>query len=275
MSIADPVEAERFLSNVNYYRFRRYLEPFVDQTTSSSLRPFQPGTTYGAVIDRYAFDAKLRTLLLEALGYIEVSIRAQWTYHLSFTQAGGERAHLNPLFFSTQHGDNLAVLQQDYEDHGKNTHRYEFNDCPTWAVSEVMSLGQLSRWYRSTIPQVRRLVADHYDLHERLLRSVLRHLVTIRNCCAHHELMWDREFITKLPVPTRVGGFANPGTFFNHTDTGKLYNTLVMVAYLTSAINENKAWSMGLVDLMSQNLHIPQASMGFIPGWEQLAIWQR
>ena len=202
MSITDPNEAERFLSNVNYYRFRRYLEPFVDQTASSTLRPFHSGTTYDAVIERYTFDTRLRTLLLEGLSHVEVSIRTQWTYHLSFSQAGGEYAHLDPRFFSTEHGNNLAVLQRDYEDHGKSTHRYDFTDCPTWAVSEVMSLGQLSRWYRSTIRPVRRRVADHYDLDESRLHSVLRHLVTIRNCCAHHELMWDREFITKLPVLT-------------------------------------------------------------------------
>ena len=35
-----------------------------------------------------------------------------------------------------------------------------------------------------------------------VLGSLLRHLVTIRNCCAHHELLWDRESTT-LPASRR------------------------------------------------------------------------
>ena len=40
MSIPDLNEAERFLNNVSYYRFRRYLKPFVDHATNSATRPF-------------------------------------------------------------------------------------------------------------------------------------------------------------------------------------------------------------------------------------------
>ena len=87
LSILDLDEAERFLSNVNFYRFRGYLEPFVDQTTKDPLRPFHSGTTFDIVVERYFFDARLRALLMEAFNYVEVSLRTQWTYHLSHTHA--------------------------------------------------------------------------------------------------------------------------------------------------------------------------------------------
>ena len=274
MSIPDPTEAERFLSNVNYYRFRGYWEPFVDQTKKDPLRLFHAGTTLDIVVERYFFDTRLRALLIEAFNYIEISLRTQWTYHLSHTHGGGEYAHLNPDFFSQKHSDNLATLQQDYDKRGKSLHPYDFNSCPIWAISEVMSFGQLSRWYGPTISPVRRLVANHYDLHQRMLRSLLPHLAPVRNLCAHHERLWDRVFATKFSLPRRMGEFPSPETFFNETDTGKLYNTLVMIAYLTIVITGNTDWPRNLVALMKQYPNVPQSRMGFVPNWQQLDIWQ-
>ena len=153
--IQDYGEALRFLSNVNFYRFRGYLEPFVVQTGNCGLRPFQAGTTFDAVLERYRFDMRLRVLLLEAFNHIEISIRTQWNYSLSYIHGGGEYSHLNPDLFTDQHSENLATLEEDYDKRGKHLHAYDFNTCPIWAISEVMSFGQLSRWYRSTIPSVR------------------------------------------------------------------------------------------------------------------------
>ena len=74
LSIPDTQEATRFLGNVNLYRFQGYLEPFVDRTAQGYHRPFLPNTSFSTVVDRYNFDARLRTLLLEAFNCIEVSI---------------------------------------------------------------------------------------------------------------------------------------------------------------------------------------------------------
>ncbi len=274
MLITDPERAERFLSNVNFYRFRGYLEPFIDQAANPSRRPFQPCTTFEAVAERYEFDTRLRSLLLDAFNRIEVSIRTQWTYHLSYTVSGGEYAHLNPQLFSKEYGKNSAQLRQEYRQHGQRLHGYDFNSCPTWAIAEVMTFGLLSRWYGDTTKEVRRLVARHYQLHERILGALLRHLAPVRNFCAHHERLWDRDFITKLTVPKRLGAFANPSAFFNHAETGKLYNSLVMMAYLTNVISDSTEWGQRLVTLMTQQPNIPQSQMGFVPHWQELDIWK-
>lgn len=274
MSIPNRDDAIRFLSNVSYYRFRGYLEPFIDLTTSADPRPFQADTTFDAVLERYRFDALLRALMLEAFNHIEISMRSQWTYHLSYGQISGEYSHLNPDLFTDQYSENLADLEEDYKERGKRLHLYDFNTCPIWAISEVMSFGQISRWYRSTIPSVRKLIAAHYELHQRILRSLFRHLGTVRNFCAHHERLWDREFATQFSLPKRMGTFTSPGTFFNEAETGKLYNTLVMIAYLTEVITGNSDWKRDLITLINRYPNIPQARMGFVADWQKLAIWQ-
>ena len=274
MSIPDTDKAAHFLSNVNFYRLRGYLEPFVDQTESGNLRPFLANTSFDSVIERYDFDRQLRTLLLDVFNHIEVSIRTQWTYHLSYTRQGGEQAHLNPSLFSHEYSNNLANLRQEYRQHGQEKHPYSFADCPIWAVAEVMSFGQMLRWYRDTNRQVRRDVADYYQLDEKILGSLLRHLSPVRNFCAHHERLWDRDFITKFTIPKRMGSFTSPISFFNRADNAKLYNSLVMIAHLTSVITGNTEWPQRLVALMNQYPNIPRNQMGFVSGWQTLGIWQ-
>lgn len=274
MLILDSSKATHFLGNVSFYRLRGYLEPFVDRTATSNLRPFLANTYLDAVIERYDFDRRLRILLLDAFNHIEVSIRTQWTYHLAYTRQGGEQAHLNPSLFSQEHSNNLAALRQEYQQHGKERHPYNFPDCPIWAVAEVMSFGQMLRWYRDTNRQVRQDVANHYQLDEKILGSLLRHLSPVRNFCAHHERLWDRGFITKLTIPKRMGAFTNPRSFFNRAENAKLYNTLVMIAHLTRVITGNTEWPQSLVALMNQYRNIPQNRMGFVSGWQSLDIWQ-
>ena len=275
MSIPNHDEALRFLSNVSFYRFRGYLEPFVEQNANTTPRPFQAGTTLGAVLERYKFDARLRVLLLEAFNPIEISIRTQWTYHLSYSQGGGEYSHRNRQFFGQNHDVNLESLKEDYEKHGKDLHPYDFQNCPIWTISEVMSFGQLSRWHGDTTLSVRKRVAEHYQLHYKKLGSLLRHLTTVRNICAHHDRLWDREFATKLSRPTKqMGTFPSPGMFFNETEDGKLYNTLVMIAYLTEVITGNSDWKRGMIALMDRYPNIPRDRMGFAAAWQKLDIWQ-
>ena len=274
MAIPDQGTATRILSQVNFYRMRGYWEPFIDGTTSGNLHNFRAGTTFDAVVERYHFDRQLRTLLLDAFNHIEVSIRTQWTYHLAYIQRGGPSAHWNRSLFSSAYDDNLSNLHTSYRRHGQRAHRYDFINCPIWAIAESMSFGQLSRWYGDTTFQVRQQVARTYGLDERILVPLLRHLVPIRNICAHHERLWDRDFITKLTVPRRLGQYRQPMAFFNPVDTGKVYNALVMIAHLTKVITDNGDWAQSLITLMSQSGNVPQNLMGFVAGWQNLDIWQ-
>ena len=180
MTIPDRATAGRTLGQINFYRMRRYWEPFVDHTIPGNRRNFQAGTTFEAVVKLYNFDRQLRTLLLDAFDHIEVSIRTQWAYHLAHAQLGGPSAHWNRNLFSNAYDDNLLDLHRSYRRHGQRAHRYDFANCPIWAIAESMSFGQLSRWYGDTTRQVRQPVAQTYGLDERILGPLLRHLVPIR-----------------------------------------------------------------------------------------------
>ena len=117
-------------------------------------------------------------------------------------------------------------------------------------------------------------MAKHYLLDESVLQSLLRHLTPVRNFCAHHERLWDRDLKTKMKVPKNLGAFGKPVSFFNLNQRGKLYNTLVMIAYLNMTITQNNDWAQGLIALMNRHQSIPQNEIGFPTDWQHLAIWQ-
>lgn len=267
MEIANREEAERWLSNVSFHRMRGYWEPFESRSIGNGERAFQGGVAFADVIERYDFDQRLRNLLLDACDHIEVSLRTQWVHNVAYVSGVSRFAHRDATMFSKFHGDNLDKLQQDYEDYSRGKYPYRFEDCPIWAAAEVMSFGQFSRWYEDTKRQMRRAIARHYGIDEAILKSLLRHLVRVRNICAHHERLWDRDLQSTFKIPKRLGNNRNASGIFSRRDVGRIYNTFIMVAYLMERINPRAEWRQRLTALLDEYDHLAGDSMGMPPDW--------
>ena len=112
MTVENPDYAVRCLTHVGYHRLANYWWPFQDHPQSTR---FREQASFDGVMDRYMFDQQLRSLLLEALSYIEISVRNQWSRHLVNRSGRGEFAHLDaPLFDGTFYTDNLREMKQNY-----------------------------------------------------------------------------------------------------------------------------------------------------------------
>lgn len=268
MEIADRETAERWLNNVSFHRMRGYWEPFESESEGNGVRAFQDGVTFAGVVERYDFDQRLRNLLLDACDHIEVSLRTQWVHNVAYVSGVGRFAHLDATLFSRYHSDNLDKLQHDYEEYSRGKYPYRFQDCPIWAAAEVMSFGQFSRWYEDTQRPLRRAVARHYGIDEKILTSFLRHLVRVRNICAHHERLWDRDLQSTFTIPKRLGNDRKASRFFSQKDSRKIFNVLVMVAYLMERINPFTGWRQRLTALLDEYGHIPRDNMGMPSDWQ-------
>lgn len=139
-----------------------------------------------------------------------------------------------------------------------------------WAVCEVMSLGQLSRWYDNLKPMpTRRAIADVYGVNEEALKSWLRHISLVRNVCAHHSRLWNREFTITPALPrSRPASLAAQC----QTNSRKIYNTLVILLHCMDVIAPQHHWRTRLKDLIARHA-IPVAVMDFPSDWGQRAIW--
>lgn len=272
MVIDNSEAAEFYLQHLNYYRLSAYWLPFeADHTTHY----FKSGTHFDAVLDLYVFDRELRLLVLDAIERIEVSVRSQWAYQLAHHH--GPHAHLDSsLAFK------YSLWQANFDKLSDEVNRSDetfikhlktaYNEAlpPVWAVCEVMSLGLLSRWYNNLKPMAtRRAIASVYGVDEKVLESWLRHLSLVRNTCAHHSRLWNREF-TITPLLPR----SKPNSLVEQFKNGsrKLYNTLVILLHCMDVIAPQHHWRARLKNLITINT-IPVEAMDFPADWENLGIW--
>ena len=280
MNVGDRTDAIQHLSHLNYYRMRGY---WYDFETDHTTHTFKPNTHFHTILNIYFFDKKLRLLLLNAIERVEISLRTQWAYYLAHTH--GPHSHLNANIFRVKwakrgtlqtYQENVDALIREVtksrETFIRHFDRFEEALPPVWAICEIMMLGSLSKWYANlAYSQDRNAIARGYKLDEINFVSFIHHLTIVRNICAHHSRLWNRLFTVKwkLPIKTPKGLYAN----FNPTQNQKIYNTLVMLAYLMDIINPNHGWKTRLFHLINEH-DIDVEAMGFPADYAQFPIWQ-
>lgn len=267
--ISDRDQASHYLTHLNYYRLGAYWLPFELNHTSHQ---FKPDIHFDAILNLYLFDREFRLLVMDAIERIEVSIRAVWAYQMAYRH--GAHCHLRRELFKPK---------WNYESHcdalKKEVHRskegfichlqktYDEDLPPLWALVEVMSFGKLSNWYNNTrCSQDRNAVAVNYGLDEKILTSLLHHLTIVRNFCAHHARLWNREF-TVIPMLPKQEMLS-----LCKTDTRKIYNTLTLMLYLMNQISPEHHWKKRLIDLLKHH-NIDTAAMGFPSDWKVRPLW--
>jgi abortive infection bacteriophage resistance protein len=279
LSIEDENQAMFVLSHVNYYRLTSYWIPFQTNVTSHS---FKTGTAFSQIIELYDFDKELRLLIFEAIEKIEVSIRAKWAYELALRY--GSHAHLNhqitkssDLYNKDTNGIKKAVEQSKEIFIQHHLKKYHEASPPIWVVSEVLSLGLLSRLYNNLDDitlvgfkhSAKEAIANAYTLDFSILESWLHALTQIRNFSAHHARVWNREF-TVTPKLVRSKPSILKGQF--EIGSRKLYNVLVIILYLLDQIDTNHTLRKRFKQLLlAHQGYLPQ--MGFPTDWHNKTIW--
>lgn len=210
MAIADPDAALAALSRISYYRLSAYALPW----RQPGLSAYAPGITFELVLQHYEFDRVLRNLLWEAIEPIEVAIRTLITQHLGMTY--GAFAHTDHRNFVPNrpprwdHAKWLVKVEEEAErshevfiQHFKQTYA-GFPQLPLWMATEIMSFGSLSKLYGAMFIRDQRAIARPLGLHEAWLPTWLHTISVVRNACAHHSRLWDRELDVQPALPQRV-----------------------------------------------------------------------
>ncbi len=272
MVIDDDITAKFYLQHLNYYRLGAYWLPF---EANHSTHQFKPNTNFNDILNLYIFDRELRLLVLDAIERIEVSVRGQWAYQLAHKH--GAHTHLDANLFDTKHyQSNLKKLSEEVNRSDEIFIKHylsTYNELlpPVWVVCEVMSLGQLSRWYNSLKPKAtRRAIADVYGIDEYVLQSWMHHLSLVRNICAHHSRLWNREFTITPNLPK-----SKPIHLTKEFITGsrKLYNTLVILLHCLDTIAGQHHWRTKFNELIAKH-NITVVDMDFPADWMKCRIWQ-
>ncbi|MEG9533975.1 Abi family protein [Mannheimia indoligenes] len=73
---------------------------------------------------------------------------------------------------------------------------------------EMLTWGELSHLYSGLLEKYQKPIAQHFGVQAPILESWLKVLNDVRNICAHHSRLWNREFgrIIKIPIQKEYMG---------------------------------------------------------------------
>lgn len=274
--INDKIMAENYLSNISFYRLRAYTYPY--QNLKDPNHTFKKGITFKKIIDDYIFDRKLKLIIFDAIEKIEISLRTQLIYHYSLAHGGNW--YSNKLLFKNEdyHNQDLAQLENEITRSNENfiTHfkaKYPSpQQPPAWMVFEIVSFGTLSKIFSNLEKNnEKKKVAEHFGLDIYIFQSWLHHITVVRNICAHHARLWNRD-IPKIPkLPNRP-----KNTWIkenNELRPNKVYTTLCCLRYLLNIISPNNNLKNKIVDLINNHPDIDITKMGFQENWRNEYLW--
>lgn len=277
MAVPDHERAARYLSHINYYRLRAYWLPF--ENGGDGEHGFHPGTTFDSPLTLYIFDRKFRILVLEAIERVEVSLRTHFAYIIAMKY--GSHAFMDrTIFRKPKYYDQLMTCLLDEIDRSQETfieHYLNTYDDPAlppiWAVCEVMSFGQLSKWYKVLkFRQDRKAIAAPYGIDEKALGSFLHHLIHVRNFIAHHCRLWNRKLTVTMTLPKSPDPLVEN---LNHSPEAerRIYNTVAMLGYLLLLASPGTTWLKRMRQLIEEHADLDTEAMGFPASWQDLPMW--
>lgn len=290
LDLGNEQRAERYLNTIGFYRLSAYFIPFEDPQHTGTEHVFVPGTHLDDVLDLYIFDRELRLLVLESLERIEVAVRACWVNALTL-ETGDAHAYIDRHYFKSpqKHLQQLNRVAQDLQDSHElfvRHYRKKYNEPflpPAWAMAETLSFGALSHWYADTKSnKVKKAVADLLGMPTvELSESVLAALTLVRNTCAHHSRLWNRQFTKQIPyirnlrMALVIHQKADNGHGVQQQPDRKLYNYLVVIAHMMVKIQPGTLWPQRLAGHI-ETLDINRLSaMGFPENWKDSLFWQQ
>ncbi len=277
MSFPDMERALRALSHVNYYRLRAYWLPYEQVGGAADVHKFQPSTSFDEVFSLYVFDRDLRLLLLEAIERVEIAVRTHWAQVLA--EKYGSHAYLDPILFNKQDIHQSCLNSLD-EELGRSKETFvkhymaKYSDPsrpPIWAISELLTLGQLSKWLGNTkLRSDRQGVASRLKMDEVVVCKFAHHLTHVRNICAHHGRIWNRKLTLTMTIPSRPSELS---VQFNKAEDRRIFNTLVMLCWCIKQINPGTTWPARLKTLLESRSEAQLSAMGAMRGWSSRAPW--
>lgn len=287
LHVADPAAAERALRFIGYFRLRGYALSLMQAGPTG--RVFKPGVRFEDILARYELDRELRQITLAQLERIEVAVRTVisnqmavqygpfWYLNVPGQQVlgwvPGPQSRPEPFPM----GSFLADVEREtrrsrdlFAQHYYKTYTEPLLP-PSWLMAECLSFGKWSQLYKHLQkadpkhPNPKRVIAEAFGLSAPLMESWLHALTVLRNTCAHHGRVWNRQFTIRPAVYQRA-----PAHF---SQLQSYYCLAVVMRLFSRAVDTHDEWPLRLLDLFKAHPTIAPAELGFPAGWDSDPLW--
>ena len=307
LGVTDRAKALNCLQRIGYYRLSGYWFAFRQlsdgicsrwspaYTRKNKPKPgmlalenFKPGATFQNAVDLYVFDKQLRLLAMDALERIEIALRVDIShtlgkrdpfaylsadyFHATFsinldTKTGLTRHHT----WLGKHAQLISRSKEEFVAYNKGAHGLPL---AIWVACEVWDFGTLSTLFNGMHETEQDAIAGRYGLRDgRVFATWLRSLNYLRNVCAHHSRLWNRNIVDqpKLPSATDVP-WVKPFESSAHA-RARCYLLICMLRHMLRVINPTSSWPLRMkAHLQSfpnlDHLGLNRFGMGAADSWE-------
>lgn len=271
--------AEHWLSNVSYYRLGEY---WYSMQSDKENHIFKPNSRFSDVLLLYLFDAELRILIFDIIEKIEISLRTKLIYHLSH--------EFDPWWFqnfelfndSRELVKTLTGLEEELTRTKESTikkhlkkHKDDLRFPPSWKSLEQTSFGSLSKLYGNLKSSVKSkdLIAEEFGvINHTYLPSWLISIVQIRNHCAHHSRLWNKN-LTGAPKLLPNPPFNWISDVPKQHEFPKLYVHLCIIKYLLDRVAPENNFSNRLKELVEKYPSVDPDALGLKSDWKNEPLW--
>ncbi len=269
--------AKHYLANISYYRLAGYWWPMQSDKINHC---FKPESTFDDVISLYNFDCELRILLFDVIEKIEISLRTKLIYHLSH-EFDAWWFQNTTIFQDTKALiQTLASIQEEVErskdifikEHNKK-YKDDLRFPPAWKTLELTSFGSLSKLYgnlKHTVKSKEIIAEELGAVNHTYLPSWLHTIAQIRNYCAHHSRLWNKNLPGTpkiLPKPPFRWVKDVP------TDTQRIYLHLCIMRYLLNIIVPENTFATQLKSLIKKYPSVDPNALGLKANWDEELLW--
>ena len=231
----------------------------------------------------YCFDRELRIILFDVIEKLEISLRTKLIYHLShefdpwwfqnfdlFTDSLALTKTLSGL------GEEISRSRKEItlKNHFKN-YKEDGRFPPAWKTLEHTSFGTLSKLYGNLKNPIKSkdIIAQEYGaVNHTYLPSWLQSIAQIRNYCAHHSRLWNRnlpstvKLLTKPPLPW-IEAIPKENEF------QKIYVHLCLMKYLLNIVTPGNHFTTHLRELFNKYPNVDPAALGMKESWKEESLW--
>ncbi|WP_298764085.1 Abi family protein [uncultured Polaribacter sp.] len=292
LQVKDATKAIQYLQSISYYRLSAYFLPY--QQTKDT---FNAGVNFNQIVQTYMFDKDLRLLVFDCIERLEITIRTQFIYTMALHY---KDAHWqdNKAIFKQPFYNRVGNLVDPYNDlqniiskaksnrkpevfikHYIDTYQSPSNP-PSWMCLELLTMGELSHIYRGLRNnEDKKRIASFFDVHHKVFTSWLHTLTYVRNLCAHHSRLWNRDLAIE---PNRLlkpkGNWVN----IRYQNNKRMFYFLCVLKYMLDRANPTNTLANKVDDLFNKYpsvpikyIGIPSDGKGNLLNWKNEPLWQQ
>jgi abortive infection bacteriophage resistance protein len=223
-------------------------------------------------------------LLFGVIERIEIGFRTKLIYHMSHEKSPWWFEDSTNFRNAVVHTETLLAIDRELKqtkevfirEHNLRYHT-DSRRPPAWKTLEVVSFGNVSKLFGNLDPSIVKskdtIASELGTVNHTFLPSWLQSINQIRNICAHHGRLWNKNLPGRpklLPKPPRPWVADVPPVGEHHM----LYVHLCCMKYLLDSIHPGNNFSQKLYALLSKYPNIDPKALGIKPLWKQEPLWR-